>query len=302
MKSTVNAMGTLTEFEKRPDVQQKLAQAHAVIEAANAELRRCLLAGHATNRARDLVNESTAKAEKIVAALQAGVQEQMDARRAQWAADLERLDAEITAAIAARAAASTPPIPPPPGGTLMKDAKMPEISDGHRDAIRAAAAVVASADARHRRAAEDLRAAEGRLRVVETRIAAKASARDAIVSRRLAGDERSDDAAELALVDADREALTGLLDDAERVTAEQRIPAQAAAQALSAAHAQVRDAEVAAEIGAVVAYAGQLDRLLLDATRRLDALSGASGRRPAWGASRDLREILRRLALRRGEA
>jgi chromosome segregation ATPase len=130
-----------------------------------------------------------------------------------------------------------------------------------------------------------LAAAEKHRDQIAERISALTNERASIVARR-AGDKReAEDGSRLALIAADLEGLTAMQPDAVARVAE----AKAAFDLASAAAAAARE-----EIGRAEALA--LREAIADATKR----AGVGGR-PPWGASRELRDLLRKVAAERGE-
>ncbi|EMN4676136.1 hypothetical protein RFJ04_001324 [Klebsiella variicola] len=127
---------------------------------------------------------------------------------------------------------------------------------------------------------------------LKNRLTDKERARDAILSRRVTGDEKPDDAAEVALLAEDISSLKELVADAHR-NAEQYRPTTArrmvteAEQALSKAHAT-------AVFNAKQARVQELERAFLSAHAELVQASTAVGvnRFQAFKASNELRTVV----------
>ena len=169
-------------------------------------------------------------------------------------------------------------------------------------AISAAAHAVAEAEAAHAAAADALAQASTHTAHVRRRCDDLAAQRQAIVARRAAGDPQADDGAKLALIGADAEALVDLLREAEAAEAAARTPADAAQRSLAGARELLIRAEAEAEEEALIAHARQLDHLLLQTSAAIMTVSARLGRPvPRWGASPDLRDRIRRIALLRQE-
>ncbi len=178
--------------------------------------------------------------------------------------------------------------------------KMPEPFESE---ISGLADELADAMANAASALSTLGAAEAHLDKISTRMSDLARERGEIVSRRSAGREEPDDGQRLALIQADTEGLKAMLPDAtERVS-----KARASHSAASAIAAKCRDgiarAETLAAREALVTYAGVLADRLFDTVKAIEEAGrrAAVGGRPPWGASKQLREMLRTLAVQRGD-
>jgi hypothetical protein len=135
------------------------------------------------------------------------------------------------------------------------------------------------------------------------RVAELAAQREAITSRRAAGTKEADDGASLALILADLEGLSPLLQEAaQRVAAAQRVHAEHSARA-GGLRQQIAQIEGLAARNALVKHADDLSAKLFDTVRALEDAcrrTGHSGR-PLWGAPQALYQALRGLAAARGE-
>lgn len=173
------------------------------------------------------------------------------------------------------------------------------IAEHHTVAIAAASKQVAAAERDHARAMKALTAAIGERDKRAGLLAGLNGQRAAVVARRQAGDRQPDDAAQLALLEADREGMNALLAEAEAAVALAQEPVNAAMQAVSVARHSLEQAVATAEEEALLAHAVVLDGLMLETVQRLERLR--AGGNPKWGPSPELRLALRRLSSMRGE-
>ncbi len=171
-------------------------------------------------------------------------------------------------------------------------------------ALVVAAHALAAAERRRKEAAAALTEVEARAERIRGRTAALECERAAIIARRQRGQQEPDDGPRLALIAADLDGLAALQRDADAAVEAARRPAEDAARILATAHHVLRQEEDAAARAGLVAYAGRLDGLLLEAIAQLDALRERQPHRgiPAWGPSPPLWEALRRLRFQRGSA
>ncbi len=148
-----------------------------------------------------------------------------------------------------------------------------------------------------------LAAAEKHRDQIAERSSALTNERASIVARR-AGDKReAEDGSRLALIAADLEGLTAMQPDAVARVAEAKAAFDLASAAAAAAREEIGRAEALALREAIVP---QLDELAQKLTAGIRALADATkragvGGRPPWGASRELRDLLRKVAAERGE-
>lgn len=161
-------------------------------------------------------------------------------------------------------------------------------------AVAAAAQRVAKAEAllaeQQRVAAQANEARDG----IHARIAALDARRDGIKRRRLDGDARNGDGAELELIALDREGLEELGREAAATVAERVNEESSAASALEAARAELARAEDLAEIDALKQHADAVGAVMLETVRAI----GAVGRRIGghnfrWVPSEALLDALR---------
>ncbi|HUW80506.1 MAG TPA: hypothetical protein VMV54_06370, partial [Acidocella sp.] len=138
---------------------------------------------------------------------------------------------------------------------------------------------------------------------IAQRIAELSARREVIVTRRGSGAHGPDDGANLALIQADMEGLTGLLPDAvARVAA-----AEAAYRGDSAACARCREEisrlEAQAHLGALAAHAEALAAKLLETIGGIAVAERQVGKGgpPSWRAPRELYVELRSLAAKNNE-
>jgi hypothetical protein len=148
-----------------------------------------------------------------------------------------------------------------------------------------------------------LAAAEKHRDTIAERISTLTNERAGIVARR-AGDKRdAEDGSRLALIAADLEGLNSMLPDAIARVAEAKAAFDQASAAAAAAREEIARAEALALREAIVP---QLEELAQKLTAGIRALADATkragiGGRPPWGSSRELRDLLRKVAAERGE-
>lgn len=157
------------------------------------------------------------------------------------------------------------------------------------------AALAEGADtAPHRQRIADL---EGQIAAIERqareeRAAASRAEADAIKRRRLAGDERSADAAELLTLTSDAEALQLLVDDANaKVAAADVRPAARAA--LSAAEQQLEHARRQAAYRAALERLQLVEGIFVDVWKTMVDLGRAAGNGSPWSEYRASPEAVR---------
>jgi hypothetical protein len=128
---------------------------------------------------------------------------------------------------------------------------------------------------------------------IRAKIAGLDDARRAIGTRRAAGDLRSTDGAELALIAADHEGLTAMRAEHEGALAAARAAAEDAARALDAARFALGREEDRAEERALTEHLDRLDALLRETIVRANWVARRLGRsRPAWAPSRETMDLL----------
>ncbi len=169
------------------------------------------------------------------------------------------------------------------------------------DAIAAAAERLAEAELAAEGAAAAHREAAARHDQLRAKIAGLEAARWAIGARRAAGDRRSDDGAELALIAADHEALAAIGAEHEGTLAAARAAAEEATRALDAARFALGREEDLAEERALTEHLDRLDALLRETIARANGVAHRLGRsRPEWTPSRGMMDVL--LPLHHGRA
>jgi hypothetical protein len=137
--------------------------------------------------------------------------------------------------------------------------------------------------------------------LVEKRVVALNDKRDNIVSRRLGGDQRPGDAADLALIDADRQALASILAEVQAAMDAARGPVQVAKRAVDLSKQNLQLVEERLAMAALLEHATQLGDLLSTTIKRLDDLhSRVGGGRLPWAPPRDLYQALHRRAAQYG--
>lgn len=103
----------------------------------------------------------------------------------------------------------------------------------------------------------------------------------------------------MALIEADTESLRTMLADANAQVVIVKAPAEQAKQRVSFARAELAQAENAATEAGLVDYLRRLDGLMLAGLTQLSKVSRRP--KPIWGASAQLFDALRTLAVKRGE-
>lgn len=161
-------------------------------------------------------------------------------------------------------------------------------------AIAAAAREVARCRAHLERAGVDLKPHQGQADKLTARLAEKNSAIDVIKRRRLAGDERDGDAAQLLALTSDAESLAPMVEEArQKVIAADARPAARAA--LANAEAALAHQQRLTTLAAAKARAELAERVFLDAATKARAAEKAVGTvNPAfcYAASGDLRKLV----------
>jgi len=112
-----------------------------------------------------------------------------------------------------------------------------------------AAEHVARAEAAAEQTTAALRAAQAKLDQIDGRVGALQTERANIIARRTTGNTEPDDAAKVALIDADREGLAGLRRDAGAAVASARQVAEAAANQVAGARQFLQRQEDEAALG-----------------------------------------------------
>lgn len=163
-------------------------------------------------------------------------------------------------------------------------------------AIQAAALQLAQAEAWGERTAEPLAAANEKYERIQARIADLDRQRADLIARRQRGEQHPDDAANMTLIDADREGLAVLLNEAGAAVVAARRPHEDAKREVEAARHQLQRTEDEATEKALTDHLHRLDTLMLEALQQLLETNRRIGTtRPTWGPSRPLRDELRRI-------
>ena len=161
------------------------------------------------------------------------------------------------------------------------------------NAIAAAAERLAEAELAAEDAAAARREAAAHHDQLRAKIAGLEEARRAIGARRAAGDQRSDDGAELALIAADHEALAAIGAEHEGTLATARAAAEEATRALDEARFALGREEDRAEERALTEHLDSLDALLRETIARAHGVARRLGRsRPAWTPKREAMDLL----------
>lgn len=169
-----------------------IAKARAQAETAHARLQEALLAGEDTAAARRALTEAEAKLVELSRErVDTGPNPEIEAAIQAEAAELVT---ETAGAIAARVHALSPYPRPEP-------VELP---------LSLAVALV-RARRQHATVEADLAEHRAKAQRIQTRLDDLAARREALLVRRMEGDERAEDAAELSLIDADRQGLEALL-------------------------------------------------------------------------------------------
>ncbi|WP_428828031.1 hypothetical protein ACLIKD_08905 [Azonexus sp. IMCC34842] len=205
------------------------------LDAARAALNAALSAGGDTTESRYQIGVIESE---IAAIVRRQREERVEAEREQQAA-IAAAAAELAeqAHTAVEAATEVPGLEDLAGETLAPVARDPQIDVAAAAVVRARATLV--------RAESECRPHAERVATLQQRIRDKLAAIDSVSARRIAGDERGGDAAELDMLRKDAGALDALLTDAKAAAtaADQRPAARAALsaadQALSQAHNRV---------------------------------------------------------------
>lgn len=200
--------------------------------------------------------------------------------------------------------------------------------------LTGAARRVVEAEERERATAGALALARQGQARVQARLDAVGAERGEIAARRVRGDAHADDAARVALLALDAEALAPLLERAKDATAAARTAQEAAARELAEARTALTQAEAAGVAAALAAHAlalggllgetvaqhgaaaagvgftgvpavraalvqvaGQFDGVLVAVLHQLAAVQSGL---PAWGPSEPLRDALRRVQAQLG--
>jgi hypothetical protein len=167
--------------------------------------------------------------------------------------------------------------------------------------IAGASHAVASAQQNLESVSAKLASASAAYDQVGLRVVALDVKRDDIIGRRLRGDQRPSDAVDLALVDADRQALAPILAEAQAAVSAARSPVQQAKRDLDLQKQNLQLVEGRIKLAALVDYATQLGDLLSETIKQIDDLNPrVGGGRSPWAPPRELYHALHRRAAQYG--
>jgi hypothetical protein len=192
-------------------------------------------------------------------------------------AEVERAAAELSSQthVAIDAAAAVEGLAELSGESLPPVARDPQID--------AAAAAVARARVALERAEDEYRPHAGKVAQLQQRIREKLARIDAISGRRLSGDERAGDAAELDMLRKDAAALNALYDEAKNAaSAQDRRPA--AREGLNQAVMELDRAQKRAAFETSVVRVKQAEKVFMDAWLQMVELGRAGGNFSPWSA------------------
>lgn len=168
-----------------------------------------------------------------------------------------------------------------PGLAELAGSPLPAVTQD--PAIEAAAREVARCRATLSAAETTLKPIADQAERLAGRLNEKRAAIEAIKARRLAGEERPSDAAEMALLQADIDALQLLVDDA-RLKAQSADSRQQARAALDTAEQQLEQARRQAEYRAALARVELAQEVFLDAFGVMVRAGRAAGQSSPWAA------------------
>ena len=265
-------------------MKQRIEELNQQLAAARADLDAALAAGEDTTAARYAV----AHCENEIAAHLRAERERRATEEREQAAKIERAAAEVAAQAhaAVEAAGSVQGLAELTGEPLPDLARDPQI-DAFAAAVARARIALERAESEHAPHAE-------RVENLRRRVAEKLAAIDAITNRRLEGDERAGDAAELELLRADAAALDSMYADAKLAAAtEDRRPAARAA--VHQAEVQLGQAQKRAAFHVSLARVRQVEQVFLEAFAGLVRAGREAGVGSPWSsyqASPDLRRAV----------
>ncbi|UKJ74243.1 hypothetical protein [Azospirillum brasilense] len=168
-------------------------------------------------------------------------------------------------------------------------------------AIHAVALQLAQTEAWVERTAEPLAAANKKYERIQIRMADLDRQRADLIARRQRGEQHPDDAANMTLIDADREGLAALLEEASAAVAAARKLHEDAKRAVDVARHQLQRTENEGVEESLIEHASKLDELLLATVKQLDEVrKRLGGGRPTWSPSNAIMNEFNRLRLQRG--
>jgi len=250
-----------------------IEQLNDQLAAANAALEEALASGGDTSQARYMIGLIEAE---IAAAVRRQREEKAEAERAQQAAI-----AEAAAEVATRTQDAAVAAVEVPGLAELAGAPLPAVPQD--PAIEAAAREVARCRAALSAAETALKPIADQAERLTGRLNEKRAAVEAIKARRLGGEEKPSDAAEMAMLQADIEALQLLVDDA-RLKAQSEDSRQQARAALAQAEQQLEQARRQAEYRTALDRVELAQRIFLDAFGVMVRAGRAAGQSSPWSA------------------
>lgn len=250
-----------------------IEQLNDQLVAANAALDEALANGSDTTAPRYQIGLIEAE---IAAAVRRQREEQADAEHARSAA-ISEAAAELAAQThsATVAAVDVPGLADLAGAPLQAVKQDPAIEAAAREVARCRAALKAAETA--------LKPIADQAERLAGRLNEKRAAIEVIKARRLAGEEKPSDAAEMALLQADIDALQLLVDDA-RLKAQSADSRQQARAALATAEQQLEQARRQVEYRAALARVELAQEVFLDAFGVMVRAGRAAGQSSPWAA------------------
>ncbi len=250
-----------------------IEQLNAQLAAANAALEEALASGGDSTAPRYQIGLIEAE---IAAAVRRQREEKAEAERAEQTAI-----AEAAAEVATRTQDAAVAAVEVPGLAELAGAPLPAVPQD--PAIEAAAREVARCRAALSAAETALKPIADQAQRLTGRLNEKRAAVEAIKARRLSGDEQPTDAAEMAMLQADTEALQLLADDA-RLKAQSADSRQQARAALAQAEQQLEQARRQTEYRTALDRVELAQRIFLDAFGVMVRAGRAAGQSSPWSA------------------
>lgn len=250
-----------------------IEQLNEQLAAANTALEEALESGEDSTAPRYQIGLIEAE---IAAAVRRQREEKAEAERVERAAI-----AEAAAEVAAQTHDAMVVAVEVPGLAELAGTPLPAVTQD--PAIEAAAREVARCRAALSAADTALKPIATQAEMLAGRLSEKRTAIDAIKARRLAGDERAGDAAELAMLQADSETLQLLADDA-RLKVQAADTRAVARAALATAEQQLEHARRQAEYRAALARVELAQEVFLDAFGVMVRAGRAAGQSSPWAA------------------
>lgn len=250
-----------------------IEQLNEQLAAANAALEEALASGGDTTAPRYQIGLIEAE---IAAAVRRQREEQAEAERVKHAA----ID-ESAAELAAETHAAVDAAVVVPGLVELSGEPLPAVPQN--PAIEAAAREVARCRAALSAAETALKPIADQAQLLTGRLNEKRASVEAIKARRLSGDEQPSDAAEMALLQADIDALQLLVDDA-RMKAQSADSRQQARAAMATAEQQLEQARRQVEYRAALARVELAQEVFLYAFGVMVRAGRAAGQSSPWAA------------------